>query len=210
MNNIKFFLNFILLIIKIKNIFNFSDIQKNKVKACLVIYKSRMVEDKINYDNFIEENSKKIKDFKDKVFLFGLTNCYLNINDDYAYKIIYVLNKKTYEPLSKQNFDLLNIENYSEKEFLDKKFQKIINEFTDIFKELKNEGEFGNFNNDNNNNNNKYLNIDEKKMNIINKIVKYIFILYAIINITIMIYIRIYKVKDIPRGIQTKNKKKEN
>jgi hypothetical protein len=47
-------------------------------------------------------------------------------------------------------------------------------------------------------------------MNIINKIVKYIFILYAIIYITIMIYIRIYKVKDIPRGIQTKNKKKEN
>ena len=209
MNNIKFFLNFILLIIKIKNIFNFSDIQKNKVKACLVIYKSRMVEDKINYDNFIEENSKKIKDFKDKVFLFGLTNCYLNINDDYAYKIIYVLNTKTYEPLSKQNFDLLNIENFSEKQVSDKNFQKIINEFTDIFKELKNEGEFGNFNNDNNNNN-KYLNIDEKKMNIINKIVKYIFILYAIINITIMIYIRIYKVKDIPRGIQNNNKKKEN
>ena len=207
MNNIKFFLNFILLIIKIKNIFNFSDIQKNKVKACLVIYKSRMVEDKINYDNFIEENSKKIKDFKDKVFLFGLTNCYLNINDDYAYKIIYVLNKKTYEPLSKQNFDLLNIENFSEKQFFDKKFQKIINEYTDIFKELKDEGEFGN---SNNNNNSKYLNIDEKKMNIINKIVKYIFILYAIINIIIMIYIRIYKVKDIPRGIQTKNKKKEN
>ena len=208
MNNIKFFLNFILLIIKIKNIFNFSDIQKNKVKACLVIYKSRMVEDKINYDNFIEENSKKIKDFKDKVFLFGLTNCYLNINDDYAYKIIYVLNKKTYEPLSKQNFDLLNIENYSEKKISDKKFQKIINEFTDIFKELKDEGEFGNSNN--NNNNSKYLNIDEKKMNIINKIVKYIFILYAIINIIIMIYIRIYKVKDIPRGIQNNNKKKEN
>ena len=207
MNNIKFFLNFILLIIKIKNIFNFSDIQKNKVKACLVIYKSRMVEDKINYDNFIEENSKKIKDFKDKVFLFGLTNCYLNINDDYAYKIIYVLNKKTYEPLSKQNFDLLNIENFSEKQFFDKKFQKIINEYTDIFKELKDEGEFGN---SNNNNNSKYLNIDEKKMNIINKIVKYIFILYAIINIIIMIYIRIYKVKDIPRGIQNNNKKKEN
>ena len=207
MNNIKFFLNFILLIIKIKNIFNFSDIQKNKVKACLVIYKSRMVEDKINYDNFIEENSKKIKDFKDKVFLFGLTNCYLNINDEYAYKIIYVLNKKTYDPLSKQNFDLLNIENFSEKQVSDKNFQKIINEFTDIFKELKDEGEFGN---SNNNNNSKYLNIDEKKMNIINKIVKYIFILYAIINIIIMIYIRIYKVKDIPRGIQNNNKKKEN
>ena len=206
MNNIKFFLNFILLIIKIKNIFNFSDIQKNKVKACLVIYKSRMVEDKINYDNFIEENSKKIKDFKDKVFLFGLTNCYLNINDEYAYKIIYVLNKKTYDPLSKQNFDLLNIENFSEKQVSDKNFQKIINEFTDIFKELKDEGEFGN---SNNNNNSKYLNIDEKKMNIINKIVKYIFILYAIINIIIMIYIRIYKVKDIPRGIQNNNKKKE-
>ena len=208
MNNIKFFLNFILLIIKIKNIFNFSDIQKNKVKACLVIYKSRMVEDKINYDNFIKENSKKIKDFKDKVFLFGLTNCYLNINDEYAYKIIYVLNKKTYVPLSKQNFDLLNIENFSEKQVSDKNFQKIINEFTDIFKELKDEGEFGNSNN--NNNNSKYLNIDEKKMNIINKIVKYIFILYAIINIIIMIYIRIYKVKDIPRGIQNNNKKKEN
>ena len=208
MNNIKFFLNFILLIINIKNIFNFTDEQKNKVKACLVIYKSRMLEDKINYDNFIEENSKKIKDFKDKVFLFGLTNCYLNINDEYAYNIIYVLNQKTYEPLSKQNFDLLNIENFSEKQVSDKNFQKIINEFTDIFKELKDEGEFGNSNN--NNNNSKYLNIDEKKMNIINKIVKYIFILYAIINITIMIYIRIYKVKDIPRGIQTKNKKKEN
>jgi hypothetical protein len=164
-----------------------------------------MFEDKINYDNFIKENSKKIKDFKDKVFLFGLTNCYLNINDEYAYKIIYVLNKKTYDPLSKQNFDLLNIENFSEKQVSDKNFQKIINEFTDIFKELKDEGEFGN-----SNNNSKYLNIDEKKMNIINKIVKYIFILYAIINITIMIYIRIYKVKDIPRGIQTKNKKKEN
>ena len=207
MNNIKFFLNFILLIINIKNIFNFTDEQKNKVKACLVIYKSRMLEDKINYDNFIEENSKKIKDFKDKVFLFGLTNCYLNINDEYAYNIIYVLNQKTYEPLSKQNFDLLNIENFSEKQFFDKKFQKIINEYTDIFKELKDEGEFGN---SNNNNNSKYLNIDEKKMNIINKIVKYIFILYAIINIIIMIYIRIYKVKDIPRGIQNNNKKKEN
>ena len=93
MNNIKFFLNFILLIINIKNIFNFTDEQKNKVKACLVIYKSRMLEDKINYDNFIEENSKKIKDFKDKVFLFGLTNCYLNITDDYAHKIVYVLNE---------------------------------------------------------------------------------------------------------------------
>jgi len=208
MNNIKFFLNFILLIINIKNIFNFTDEQKNKVKACLVIYKSRMLEDKINYDNFIEENSKTIKDFKDKVFLFGLTNCYLNINDEYAYNIIYVLNQKTYEPLSKQNFDLLNIENFSEKQFLDKKFQKYINEYTDIFKELKDEGEFGNSNN--NNNNSKYLNIDEKKMNIINKIVKYIFILYAIINIIIMIYIRIYKVKDIPRGIQNNNKKKEN
>ena len=207
MNNIKFFLNFILLIIKIKNIFNFTDEQKNKVKACLVIYKSRMFEDKINYDNFIKENSKKIKDFKDKVFLFGLTNCYLNINDEYAYKIIYVLNKKTYDPLSKQNFDLLNIENFSEKQVSDKNFQKIINEFTDIFKELKDEREFGN---SNNNNNSKYLNIDEKKMNIINKIVKYIFILYAIINIIIMIYIRIYKVKDIPRGIQNNNKKKEN
>lgn len=207
MNNIKFFLNFILLIIKIKNIFNFTEEQKNKVKACLVIYKSRMFEDKINYDNFIKENSKKIKDFKDKVFLFGLTNCYLNINDEYAYKIIYVLNKKTYDPLSKQNFDLLNIENFSEKQVSDKNFQKIINEFTDIFKELKDEGEFGN---SNNNNNSKYLNIDEKKMNIINKIVKYIFILYAIINIIIMIYIRIYKVKDIPRGIQNNNKKKEN
>jgi hypothetical protein len=209
MNNIKFFLNFILLIIKIKNIFNFTEEQKNKVKACLVIYKSRMFEDKINYDNFIKENSKKIKDFKDKVFLFGLTNCYLNINDEYAYKIIYVLNKKTFDPLSKQNFDLLNIENFSEKQVSDKNFQKIINEFTDIFKELKDEGEFGNSNN-NNNNNSKYLNIDEKKMNIINKIVKYIFILYAIINIIIMIYIRIYKVKDIPRGIQNNNKKKEN
>ena len=208
MNNIKFFLNFILLIIKIKNIFNFTEEQKNKVKACLVIYKSRMFEDKINYDNFIKENSKKIKDFKDKVFLFGLTNCYLNINDEYAYKIIYVLNKKTYDPLSKQNFDLLNIENFSEKQVSDKNFQKIINEFTDIFKELKDEGEFGNSND--NNNNSKYLKIDEKKMNIINKIVKYIFILYAIINITIMIYIRIYKVKDIPRGIQNNNKKKEN
>ena len=208
MNNIKFFLNFILLIIKIKNIFNFTDEQKNKVKACLVIYKSRMFEDKINYDNFIKENSKKIKDFKDKVFLFGLTNCYLNINDEYAYKIIYVLNKKTYDPLSKQNFDLLNIENFSEKQVSDKNFQKIINEFTDIFKELKDEGEFGNSND--NNNNSKYLKIDEIKMNIINKIVKYIFILYAIINFIIMIYIRIYKVKDIPRGIQNNNKKKEN
>jgi hypothetical protein len=208
MNNIKFFLNFILLIIKIKNIFNFTEEQKNKVKACLVIYKSRMFEDKINYDNFIKENSKKIKDFKDKVFLFGLTNCYLNINDEYAYKIIYVLNKKTYDPLSKQNFDLLNIENFSEKQVSDKNFQKIINEFTDIFKELKDEGEFGNSND--NNNNSKYLKIDEKKMNIINKIVKYIFILYAIINFIIMIYIRIYKVKDIPRGIQNNNKKKEN
>ena len=208
MNNIKFFLNFILLIIKIKNIFNFTEEQKNKVKACLVIYKSRMFEDKINYDNFIKENSKKIKDFKDKVFLFGLTNCYLNINDEYAYKIIYVLNKKTYDPLSKQNFDLLNIENFSEKQVSDKNFQKIINEFTDIFKELKDEGEFGNSND--NNNNSKYLKIDEIKMNIINKIVKYIFILYAIINFIIMIYIRIYKVKDIPRGIQNNNKKKEN
>ena len=208
MNNIKFFLNFILLILKIKNIFNFTEEQKNKVKACLVIYKSRMFEDKINYDNFIKENSKKIKDFKDKVFLFGLTNCYLNINDEYAYKIIYVLNKKTYDPLSKQNFDLLNIENFSEKQVSDKNFQKIINEFTDIFKELKDEGEFGNSND--NNNNSKYLKIDEKKMNIINKIVKYIFILYAIINFIIMIYIRIYKVKDIPRGIQNNNKKKEN
>jgi hypothetical protein len=207
MYNIKFFLNFFILIIKIKNIFNFSYKQKNKVKACLVIYKSRMLEDKINYNYFIEENSKKFKDFKDRVFLFGLTNCYLNITDDYAHKIVYVLNEHTFEPLSKENFDLLNIENYSEKKFFENEFQNFINEFTDIFKELKDEGEFGNSNN--NNNNSKYLNIDEKKMNIINKIVKYIFILYAIINIIIMIYIRIYKVKDIPRGIQNNNKKKE-
>jgi len=204
MNNIKFFLNFILLIINIKNIFNFTDEQKNKVKACLVIYKSRMLEDKINYDYFIEENSKKFKDFKDRVFLFGLANCYININEDYAYKIVYVLNEHTFDPLSKENFDLINIENYSEKKFFDNKFQKFINEFTDIFKELKNEGEFGN----KKNNNNKYLNVDEKKMNIINTIVKIIFILYAIINIVIMIYIRLYKIKDIPHGIQMNKKKK--
>jgi len=204
MNNFKFFLNFFILLIKIKNIFNFTNQQKNKVKACLVIYKSRMLEDKINYDYFIEENSKKFKDFKDRVFLFGLANCYININEDYAYKIVYVLNEHTFDPLSKENFDLINIENYSEKKFFDNKFQKFINEFTDIFKELKNEGEFGN----KKNNNNKYLNVDEKKMNIINTIVKIIFILYAIINIVIMIYIRLYKIKDIPHGIQMNKKKK--
>ena len=204
MYNIKFFLNFFILIIKIKNIFNFSYKQKNKVKACLVIYKSRMLEDKINYNYFIEENSKKFKDFKDRVFLFGLTNCYLNITDDYAHKIVYVLNEHTFEPLSKENFDLLNIENYSEKKFFENNFQNFINEFTDIFKELKNEGEFGN----NKKNNNKYFNVDEIKMNIINHIVKIIFIFYAIINIAIMIYIRLYKIKDIPRAIQMNKKKK--
>ena len=204
MYNIKFFLNFFILIIKIKNIFNFSYKQKNKVKACLVIYKSRMLEDKINYNYFIEENSKKFKDFKDRVFLFGLTNCYLNITDDYAHKIVYVLNEYNFEPLSKENFDLLNIENYSEKKFFENEFQNFINEFTDIFKELKNEGEFGN----NKKNNNKYFNVDEIKMNIINQIVKIIFILYAIINIAIMIYIRLYKIKDIPRPIQMNKKKK--
>ena len=204
MYNIKFFLNFFILIIKIKNIFNFSYKQKNKVKACLVIYKSRMLEDKINYNYFIEENSKKFKDFKDRVFLFGLTNCYLNITDDYAHKIVYVLNEYNFEPLSKENFDLLNIENYSEKKFFENNFQNFINEFTDIFKELKNEGEFGN----NKKNNNKYFNVDEIKMNIINQIVKIIFILYAIINIAIMIYIRLYKIKDIPRAIQMNKKKK--
>ena len=204
MYNIKFFLNFFILIIKIKNIFNFSYKQKNKVKACLVIYKSRMLEDKINYNYFIEENSKKFKDFKDRVFLFGLTNCYLNITDDYAHKIVYVLNEYNFEPLSKENFDLLNIENYSEKKFFENEFQNFINEFTDIFKELKNEGEFGN----NKKNNNKFINVDEIKMNIINQIVKIIFILYAIINIAIMIYIRLYKIKDIPRPIQMNKKKK--
>jgi hypothetical protein len=46
-------------------------------------------------------------------------------------------------------------------------------------------------------------------MKIINNIVKDIFILYAMINIAIMIYIRLFKIKDIPRGIKNKKEKEK-
>ena len=63
-------------------VFNYSEIKKNKAKACLIIYRLRMLQDSIKYKKIIEIYSSQLENAEYKLIMMSLTNCYSLIKEN--------------------------------------------------------------------------------------------------------------------------------
>ena len=144
MNIYSFYLNFFLF----NFVFNYSELKKNKAKACLIIFRLRMIQDSFNYKKIIESFSSEIENAEYKITMMSLTNCYSLIKESLAKEVLEKVKKKELiNSLDEQFIDLISfdkIPNFESDEFA---FQ--MEEFSNIYNEVSSEMQ-NDFNNNNN------------------------------------------------------------
>ena len=116
-------------------VFNYSKIKKNKAKACLIIYRLRMLQDSIKYKKIIEIYSSQLENAEYKLIMMSLTNCYSLIKENVTRIILEkVKNKKFINSLDDDYKDLISFDKIPD--FESDEFAFKMEEFTNVYNEI--------------------------------------------------------------------------
>ena len=116
-------------------VFNYSEIKKNKAKACLIIYRLRMLQDSIKYKKIIEIYSSQLENAEYKLIIMSLTNCYSLIKENVTRIILEkVKNKKFINSLDDDYKDLISFDKIPD--FESDEFAFKMEEFTNVYNEI--------------------------------------------------------------------------
>ncbi len=116
-------------------VFNYSEIKKNKAKACLIIYRLRMLQDSIKYKKIIEIYSSQLENAEYKLIMMSLTNCYSLIKENVTRNILEkVKNKEFINSLDDNYKDLISFDKIPD--FESDEFAFKMEEFTNVYNEI--------------------------------------------------------------------------
>ncbi len=116
-------------------VFNYSEIKKNKAKACLIIYRLRMLQDSIKYKKIIEIYSSQLENAEYKLIMMSLTNCYSLIKENVTRIILEkVKNKEFINSLDDNYKDLISFDKIPD--FESDEFAFKMEEFTNVYNEI--------------------------------------------------------------------------
>ncbi len=116
-------------------VFNYSEIKKNKAKACLIIYRLRMLQDSIKYKKIIEIYSSQLENAEYKLIMMSLTNCYSLIKENNTRIIIEKeKNKEFVGSLDDGCEDLISFDKIPD--FESDEFAFKMEEFTNVYNEI--------------------------------------------------------------------------
>ena len=128
-------------------VFNYSEIKKNKAKACLIIYRLRMLQDSIKYKKIIEIYSSQLENAEYKLIMMSLTNCYSLIQENVTRNILEKVNNKQFINSLDDNYkDLISFDKIPD--FESDEFAFKMEEFTNIYQEFSGDLKLGLNNND--------------------------------------------------------------
>ena len=116
-------------------VFNYSEIKKNKAKACLIIYRLRMLQDSIKYKKIIEIYSSQLENAEYKLIMMSLTNCYSLIQENVTRNILEKVNNKQFINSLDDNYkDLISFDKIPD--FDSDEFAYKMEEFTNVYNEV--------------------------------------------------------------------------
>ena len=130
-------------------IYNYSEIKKNKAKACLIIFRVRMLQDSIKYKKVIEYYSSQLDNAEYKIIMMSLTNCYSLIQENVTRNILEKVNNKQFINSLDDNYkDLISFDKIPD--FDSDEFAYKMEEFTNVYNEVSENMNLGFDKNDNN------------------------------------------------------------
>ena len=163
-------------------VYNYSEIKKNKAKACLIIYRLRMLQGSINYKKIIEIYSSQLDNVEYKIIMMSLTNCYSLIKENVTRNILEkVKNKEFINSLDDDYKDLISFDKIPD--FDSEEFAFKMEEFTNVYNEISDNMNLG-------------FDKDDNNFFLYGKYILIIFIvLFFIITIFVFYHIRFSKTK---------------
>ena len=125
--------SFIILFNSIKSIYNITENNKQKVRACIILQQKKFKEDEEKVNEFIKNKSEIYKRTPNKIILLAMAYCYNKIPYELAKEIINekVNNIDINKPEIRQIYDFENY-NYDNQEMN----KKIYDEFFPVFEEV--------------------------------------------------------------------------
>lgn len=118
---------------------SYSPKQKEKVHACLLLFKQRKMQDPQTFQLFLDKIGNVLENAEQKMSMYAITTCYSRITDDQSLKLVTDFSQRVFvNALTPEYLKLLSIENFGEEEYDDfsQKMQEFMLVFDEVFKEI--------------------------------------------------------------------------
>lgn len=123
----------------IKSINSYSPKQKEKVHACLLLFKQRKMQDPQTFQLFLDKIGNILENAEQKMSMYAITTCYSRITEEQSLKLVTDFSQRVFvNALTPEYLKLLSLENFGEEEYDDfsQKMQEFMLVFDEVFKEI--------------------------------------------------------------------------
>ena len=123
----------------IKSINSYSPKQKEKVHACLLLFKQRKMQDPKTFQLFLEKINKVLENAEQKMSMYAIATCYSRITDEQSLKLVTDFSNRVFvNAFTPEYLKLLSLETFGEEEYDDfsQKMQEFMLVYDEVFKEI--------------------------------------------------------------------------